>query len=81
MRFLDRFICKNPKRKQSDHGGSVMQRTTKMAADPNSEILSECLTKHRVWYMHVLNIMYVNKSTGREEGFTLQATLTYNNIM
>ena len=58
-----------------------MQRTTKMAADPNSEILGECLTKHRVWYMHVqtvLNIMYVNKSTGQEEGFTLYYCVVFN---
>ncbi len=25
IRFLDRFVYKNPKLKQSDHGGSVMQ--------------------------------------------------------
>jgi len=28
MRFLDRFVCKNPKQKISDHGGSLMQRTS-----------------------------------------------------
>ena len=39
MRFLDRFICKNPKQKQSDHGGSLMQRTTKLAADTSKEVL------------------------------------------
>ena len=42
MRFLDRFICKNPKQKPSDHGGSVMQRTTKLASDPGKEILGMC---------------------------------------
>ena len=26
IRFLDRFVYKNPKQKKSDHGGSVMQR-------------------------------------------------------
>ncbi len=26
MRFLDKFVCKNPKQKKSDHGGSLMQR-------------------------------------------------------
>lgn len=25
MRFLDRFVYKNPKQKESDHGGSLMQ--------------------------------------------------------
>ena len=43
MRFLDRFICKNPKQKQSDHGGSIMQRTIRMAADPSKEILGVCV--------------------------------------
>ena len=39
MRFLDRFICKNPKQKKSDHGGSIMQRTTRLTEDPTKEIL------------------------------------------
>ena len=39
MRFLDRFVYKNPKQKQSDHGGSVMQRMTKLAGDSTKEIL------------------------------------------
>ena len=25
MRFLDRFVYKNPKQRESDHGGSLMQ--------------------------------------------------------
>ena len=57
MRFLDRFVCKNPKQRQSDHGGSVMQRATKMAADPSSEILGRCtgVTKREFTSVNVVN--------------------------
>ena len=39
MRFLDRFVCKNPKQKASDHGGSIMQRTAKLGLDTKKEAL------------------------------------------
>lgn len=32
MRFLDRFVYRNPKQRESDHGGSLMQRTSKLTA-------------------------------------------------
>jgi len=37
MRFLDRFVYKNPKRKERDHGGSLMQPKTsssRLAEEP-----------------------------------------------
>ena len=40
MRFLDRFVYKNPKKKQSDHGGSLMQRPSKLLKNNQKEISS-----------------------------------------
>lgn len=36
MHFLDRFVYKNPKQKESDHGGSLMQRSSRLLPDKSS---------------------------------------------
>ena len=33
MHFLDRFVYRNPKQKDSDHGGSLMQRASRLLPD------------------------------------------------
>lgn len=42
MRFLDRFVYKNPKQKINDHGGSLMQRTSKLLQVQSKEMTSGC---------------------------------------
>eukprot|EP00731_Ephydatia_muelleri_P028352 Em0019g1225a len=38
IRFLDRFVYKNPKQKERDHGGSVMQRLSRVYMDTKKEV-------------------------------------------
>lgn len=37
MRFLDRFVCKNPKQKVRDGGGSLMQRASRLVMAEQQE--------------------------------------------
>ena len=37
LRFLDRFVCKNPKQRVSDRGGSLMQRTSRLVLAERKE--------------------------------------------
>ncbi|CAI8041459.1 CCAAT/enhancer-binding protein zeta [Geodia barretti] len=40
MKFLDRFVYKNPKTRASDHGGSVMQRVHRSGMANNRELMA-----------------------------------------
>lgn len=33
MHFLDRFVYKNPKQQKGDHGGSLMQKTSRLLSE------------------------------------------------
>jgi ribosome biogenesis protein MAK21 len=55
MRFLDRFVCKNPKQKVNDHGGSLMQRTSKLVKSQQREVSSIALLENAMNSNQVLH--------------------------
>ncbi len=63
MRFLDRFVRKNPKQKMSDHGGSLMQRASKLVRSHMKEDTG----------MYVCICMYVCRPVDNaDHGYMLQ---------